>query len=445
MYAFHHPIVAQVLESTLRETDPFDYQQLHRTIAENLNAHVPRDLGTLERLARHTAASGDKKAALGAALEAGTLAWSMGTATECLRLLKEVTQEVDERFFDSKHLLSVIDLRFRAHNAVADHEGAVEFGRILLRDSSLFNKLPAHARLAYARALRMTNTWAEARAQLVPMALDSSAFPIDVQAEALLLIAQIHLCGVPQSASEALLALAQARTLTDDSRITYQIIGHIGLSHLALSNASEAFPALYEAVAESNVTRHPYDRYEALHWLSKAQIACLRLDDALVSIEEIERISASSGVAESNPFHVRDRARVLALQGIINEAARLYARYLESVSLLTSPVQFRRALATLPCQVLELREHELVQRGADFASELERCLTATSMTVTQVSDIRAVVQIAPHLRSIYEARTQICHNGLVADEEFNAAETIFRFDIPDLSSLRRRLAEERQP
>lgn len=248
-YAFHHPIVAQVLDSTLREADPFDYQQLHRAIAEHLDARVPRDLSTLERLAYHTAASGDKQTALRAALEAGTLAWSMGAASECLRLLKIVTQDVGEDFFDNKDLLQAITLRLRAHNAVADYEGAVRFGKFLFGDFSFFNRLPVDARLAYARALRMTNSWREARIQLAPMTLDDSAFPRDVQAEALLLIAEIHLCGVPPSASAALAALARARTLTEDSQTVYQILGHVGLSHLALGNISEAFSTLREAVA----------------------------------------------------------------------------------------------------------------------------------------------------------------------------------------------------
>lgn len=438
-YAFHHPIVAQVLDSRLREADPFDYQELHRAIAEHLHTSGPRDFNALERLAHHTAASGDKQAALSAALEAAKIAWSMGAARECLRLLKKVTQEVGDDPFGSDDLLRTIGLRLRAHNAVADHDGAVAFGNLLLSNASLFTRLSAHARLAYARALRMTNNWTKARIQLVPMTLDDSAFPRDVRAEALLLIAQIHLCGVRPSASEALVALAQARTLTDDPQIVYQILGHVGLSHLALGDVSQAFSALYEAAAESSLTRHPLDRYEAVHWLSKAQIACLRLDDALASIGEIEHIAASTGVAGSVPFHLRDRARVLALQGRISEAAHLYARYLESVSLLISPVQFCRALATLACQVLELGEPELLQRSANFAAELERCLPATCLTDTQMSDVRAVVQMAPYFRSVYDVRARICRDGLATEDEFDAAEAIFRFDVPDLRSLRHRL------
>ncbi len=439
-YAFHHPIVAQVLDSRLREDDLFDYRDLHRAIAEHLDARVPRDLNTLERLAYHTAASGDKQAALNAALEAGTHAWSMGAASECLRLLKKVTQERRDDHEDSNELLRAVGLRLRAHNAVADHEGAVAFGS-LFANGSFFDRLPADARLAYARALRMTNNWTEARAQLAPMARDSSTFSRDVQAEALLLSAQIALCGAPPSASEALTVLTQARTLTDDPQIVYQILGHVGLSHLALGEISEAFSALNEAAAEANLTRHPLDRYEAVHWLSKAQIACLRLDDALASINEIDRIAASSGVAGTVPFHFRDRSRVLALQGTVREAARLYASYLESVSLLISPLQFDRALATLACQLLEFRQRELLQRAAEFAVELERCLSATCLTETQVSHVQAILQMSPDIRSVDDARTKICRDGLATEDEFDAAETIFRFDVPDLESLRYRLIE----
>lgn len=130
---------------------------------------------------------------------------------------------------------------------------------------------------------------------------------------------------------------------------------------------------------------------------------------------------------------------MLALRGTISEAVRLYARYLESVSLLISPMQFRRVLATLACQVLELCDQKLLQRGTEFAIELERCLGATCLTEAQVSDVQAVVQMAPYFRSVYDARSRILLHDLATAEEFDAAEAIFRFDVPDLVSLRDRL------
>lgn len=438
-YAFHHATVAQVLEARLKRLDPFDYQELHRAIAGHLANSREMDLALLERLAHHALASGDDEAALEAALEAAKAAWQLGAVTESLRLLRAVTANLNRRWPIEAPIVAAATLRLRAANAVADHEDAVRFGIQLASHPELGPKMGADARLALARALRMTNRWQDARATAQAIASDTSA-AASVRAEALLMIGQIELCGTPACVAAALSALRDAEALSPPPDILYQVVGHIGLSRLVVHDHAGALAALEAAIQHADATKQPLDRYEALHWRSKAEIACLRLAEAMRTLDELEYICDRAGVASSVPFHVRDRARVLALEGRFSSSAAVYCRYLETVCQLNSAMQFRRGLATLACQCIELSDLGRPQEISVLAGSFDEPLSDTWLGTDQRAAVTLTLEIGGRHRSFEQLAAALEARGLVTGEDLAAVRAIYCFDVPDLNQLRREIS-----
>lgn len=439
-YAFHHATVAQVLEGRLRQLDPFDYQELHRSIAAHLRSANQLDLTLLERLAHHTLASGDIDAALAAALEAATASWKLGAVTESLRLLKKVTEPLDLPWRDVSVVIAAATLRLRAANAVADHEDAVQFGIVLSAHARFKELLGVEARLAIARALRMTNRWSEARDLATAVAQGRDDISSNSQAEALLLLGQIELCGTPARVEAALEALHKAEVLTPDPHILYQIVGCIGLSRLVLHDHLRAFGALELAIRHAAETGQPLDRYEALHWRSKAEIACLRLAEAMRTLDELEQICDKAGVASSVPFHVRDRARVLALQGRLTSSSVAYCRYLETVSQLNSAMQFRRGLATLAFQCIELHELDRSEDARRLSDSFVEPLTDSWLDSGQRAAVTLTLELAAEQFSP-EGADALESSGVITYDDIAAVDAIYRFDIPNLAVFRQRLVQ----
>jgi tetratricopeptide (TPR) repeat protein len=440
-YAFHHITVAQVLAAQLKGSDPYDYQEIHRAIAEMIASGGSRALSDLERLAQHSYESGDREAALRAAVDAADAAWRMGAVTESMRVLERATEPLDHNWADIDSLATALCVRLRAHNAIGDHAGAVRLAEAAARLPVLAGRLPVRARLEQAFGLRMLNRWDDGRAVL--SALLAEQLSDGERAEALMLLGQIELCGLPPSASVAIDAFERALELTEDPELVYRTEGHLGLCHLASYDPGTAFGYLRRAIVTAEAADHPWHVYDSRHWLSKAEIACLRLEDALASLEMLDQVTASTGVASTLPFHLRDRARVLALSGRISQSCAAYARYLESVAALLDATQWQRALATLGCQILELGPTPGLSAGRDLgdaparlAAGLDAELGHATLGSEAAAQARAVLREALKAPDAPSLRDALARAVSVPPPVFDAAEAIYRFDVPDLAALR---------
>jgi hypothetical protein len=167
-----------------------------------------------------------------------------------------------------------------------------------------------------------------------------------------------------------------------------------------------------------------------VHWLSKKTMACLELDRAWQLLRELAHTSDASGVASQSPWHLRDSSRVLGLQGNLADSARTFARYFDAGTSLG------RAATTLACQIRELED--LYGRAA--ADSMVETLGATAAGEMLDHELRTVLLnhlLALRNRSPVWSVVPFAVERLGASQaEAEAADAIFRFDVPDLSALR---------
>jgi tetratricopeptide (TPR) repeat protein len=432
-YAFHHVTVANVLRHDYLEKDPFDYQSTHAQIARYLIERAHDDLGVKEAIAHHTAESGDRAWAIARGLDAANAAWTLGAVTEAHKLLKRVVQPLDREVMHVDELPAALTRYAQAANASGAHDDVVLLGDQL--QEIAMQTLSSNARLALeiAFAYRMRNLWAQARL-LADQVLARPDVTANEHASALLLLGQIELCGAPPDPERAIEVFTSGVDIATAPSVLYRLEGHLGLSRLALGQTEEAYALLAKAVETATRTHHPWDRYEAIHWLSKAQIACLQLDEASASLVELEMIVDASGVASTIPFHLRDEARVEALRGVLPMAASLYLDYVSAASAVATETAVQRALATVACQVVELNTmwHH---RGDQLVEQLRLGLAGHPQL--PAAQLAATLSVAWGKRTVDELRSAISAGKWPIEMfHFDAAEAIFRFDVLDLPGLR---------
>jgi hypothetical protein len=285
----------------------------------------------------------------------------------------------------------------------------------------------------------MINDWAAAEQQLRSLESELSdvcrAEDRACRAEILMLQAETALCGPQQDTAACIGLCDEVVELAEASELTSRALGHRGLAHLAAYQPDEAERWLQAAIAAARTSGHPYEEYEAVHWLSKKKLACLELTEAGDLLDALAATSEASGVASDSPFHRRDASRLLSLRGDAENAGIAFAQYFE----LAPHSERDRALTVLTCQVHELEALHGPDRANQLASAVEAAtVTAVSGPDRQASLARAVtlLQRRPGTWHPLPFATDVL--GL-DPSEVRAAEAIFRFDVPDLHRLRRQL------
>lgn len=415
------------MQAGLREGDPFDYKDLHSRAARHLEARGLGYLGDHERYAHHALAAGDLDWALAAALGAARAAWSLGAVTEALQFVERVTGSLEHPFRDVHVLDDAVHLQLKAYNATADHTSAASFGALARRG---LHRPSPRVVFETARGQRMINDWDAARTSLASLAGEP-----DVAADVAILEGEIALCGLPPDPGSARRKFEAALDLSDDPELAYRAQGHIGLCWLAEYNPEQAFANLDAALDIAERVPHPWFSYEARHWRSKAEMACLRLEEASASLDYLEQVASSSGVASTVPFHLRDRSRVQGLAGDLRAAARTCIRYAEAVYGLLNDMQWRRALTTIACQALEL--HSRARDVFAFASMLQQELARSALGSQAQELVVTACRRGVEASSREELRADLATSVIASPEIFDAAEALFRFDVQDLARLRR--------
>lgn len=423
-YAIHHPLLAEVLRERSAENAP-RWRRQHAKLLDLLRQEQPWDEEMQVRAVDVAAAAGADREASEFALVASRTQFRLGAVTKARELARIA---VDHAFDEDLRGPALLQYAW-CLAAEGNHDAAAEACE---RAVTLVGTHDVNVvRLQWARNLRMKNAW-ERCSQILSELVGSAVDRDETLAEALMLQAEIALCGPSQDTERCIELCDEVASITTNAELKSRAYGHRGLAHLAAYNEPPAEEWLVKAIDVARPLEHPYAEYEAIHWLSKKAMACLDLDRAWSLLQQLNNNSDLSGVASDNPWHLRDQSRVLGLQGRVHDAAHTLAGYLGSVY----ESARGRALTTLACQVHELDAMYGRQVGDDLVAAL-RADAWEALTVQERPDLlRCLDQFAnrPGGWTPVEFATTVL---FVEEDEAVAADAIFRFDVEDLSHLRR--------
>jgi hypothetical protein len=424
-YTIHHPLLAEVLRQRGAANGP-RWRRQHQKLLEALQTEQPWDDELQVRAVAVAVAAGNRTKACEFAIIACRRQFALGAVSKAKELAQVAVEAAES--------LETFELLAECLSAEGEHVGAAAACASALawaRTHPVEAEREAAARLLWARNLRMTNSWDECRALLDELTAASNG-PSEVLAEALMLHAEIALCGPGQDIGRCVQLCEVVAAMSTNPELQSRAFGHCGLAHLAGYDPASADTWLLRAIEVAREKEHPYAEYEAVHWLSKKAMACLELNRAWQLLEELAHNSRSSGVASESPWHLRDSSRVLGLQGKAAEAAQVFARYFDSGYTHASS----RAVATLACQVRELEDVYGWNAGDAILVEL------SAACVRDMIDPERRTRLAEHLQAFsyrqqgWEPVSFAVEKLGAAREEAEAADAIFRFDVRDLMWLR---------
>ncbi|MFF0455027.1 ATP-binding protein [Nocardia africana] len=424
-YLIHHPLFAEILRERGARNAP-RWRRHHARFLEILEEEQDWDDESQVRAAAVAVAARDRAKAGSLSLAAARRQLALGAVSKARELAHIAVEHAPS--FESWSLLA------EAQSVSGDHSAATQSCAAALASTEREPLNPDHdarVRLLWARNLRMTCHWDDVD-RVLDEVLAVHTAPGEIRAEALMLKAEVALCGPVQDATACIDLCEAVGAMTSRPDVRSRAFGHRGLAHLAAYEPAEADHWLSRSIEAAGDTGHPYARYEALHWLSKKTMACLELERSWALLEELGRMSRTSGVASDNPPHLRDSSRVLGLQGDYVGAAEAFARYLD-VSLSSG---LTRVAATLACQVIELDRLYGRSSGDRLLAELRGVCQRELLT----PDRRLRLT---ELLGILDGRTEgaspvdlaIAQFGVSPDDAL-AADAIFRFDVPSLAKLR---------
>jgi len=417
-YRFEHQILHSVVERELEAEDLFDYQQLHADAAQ-VAARRPLSLESQASCAHHYWEGGDRAAAVSAAERGAAIALGQDMYSEAAAL---VSRYLDALAPSERGRLA--ELAIRALLALGDYWGVVR----------LWEQLPPRAAgdagitLAAARGYRMTNAWEKSRATLSLMTAQPHSPDEELGAE--LLLGEIDLCGPRQDTRAAIRHFEDALSLSRTAEVAYRCEGHIGLALLAEGDAAGAEDQLSRAIATARETHTTLHVYEALHWMCKKSIALLELNRARDLLTELTEISERTGASSAVPFHARDSARVLALDGLLSEAAERYTAYFALVSELDGEERMLRARTDIALQVVELALTSGPFAARRFSDDIASRLAAFATVESRFGEMLGAIANTPKAE-LLDPVAVIARTTRLTGQAVLDAEAIFRFDIPD--------------
>ncbi len=424
-YLIHHPLFAEILRERGAANAP-RWRRQHARLLQILEGEPEWDDELQVRAAAVAVAARDRAKAGALALAAARRQFALGSVSKARDLARIAVDQTPS--------FSVYALLAECLSAEGDHVGGTEacaaaLARVEIEEVA--STLTVPVRLLWARNLRMISDWNQASRVLDDL-IAAHPEPSELRAEALILQAEVELCGPVQDTVRCIELCDAVAAMSVESQIRSRAYGHRGLAHLAAYESAAAEYWLQRAIEMAQTTGHPYAEYEALHWLSKKTMACLELDRSWQLLEQLARMSRTSGVASENPPHLRDSSRVLGLQQRFAESAEAFSRYLD-VSL---PTALGRVATTLACQLRELED----LYGRTVANRLLTELRGVCRNDVLAAD--RCERLTAHLHTL-EHRPQgwtavgfaIAELGVTA-EDAQAADAIFRFDVASLPRLR---------
>ncbi|MGV9679843.1 hypothetical protein ACWDSJ_31575 [Nocardia sp. NPDC003482] len=424
-YLIHHPLFAEILRERGAQNAP-RWRRQHARFLEILEAEPHWDDETQVRAAAVAVAARDRAKAGPLSLAAARRQLALGAVSKARELADIAVEHAPS--FHSWSLLA------ESQTVSGDHSAGTRSCAAALAFSGAEPLEPdqvAGVRLLWARNLRMTCRWEDVDRVLDEL-LTQHLTSGEIRAEALILRAEVALCGPVQDTAGCIDLCEAVASMTAEAELRSRAFGHRGLAHLAAYEPLEADRWLTRSIEAAEDSGHPYARYEALHWLSKKTMACLELERSWALLEELGRMSRTSGVASDNPPHLRDSSRVLGLRGNHAGAAEAFARYLD-VSL--SPGLDKVAM-TLTCQVIELDGLRGRESGAELLAQLRAVCDRDLLAADRRERlIRLLDTLEGRARGANPVEFAVARLGVAPDDAL-AADAIFRFDVPSLTKLR---------
>lgn len=432
-YKFHHPILAEVLRE--RAKGQFNrWRRMNDRLAnetQHLDVESSWDAALLARMAGYAVEAELHAEAFRWALAASKKQLALGSSSTALGTAKAALASAET----SSDRLAARLILIECLQAYADYDEVVRaceaaLGDLGGADPANSNLVSARIRLQRARGLRMSGDWARVATDLPALVEDCSAWSAPLHAQARLLLAETQLCGPQQDLDGCTETLRELLSGDLDVATRSRAIGHLGLTALARHEPATAQGFLEEAILLGKQSERPFDEYEAVHWLSKKQMACLELTEAARSIGRLQEISETYGIAGDTPFHDRDLSRVLGLFGDQEEAARLCVRYIDSSGSTDGIV-----ISTLAFQLAELAEI----RGRDVSVSMAKRLIDLAPGHMYDSSRRDLASRAVRLLLDAADIVAVANDPSaldVVDADHRNASDVFRFNVPDLNRLR---------
>ncbi|MGW5384587.1 ATP-binding protein [Nocardia sp. NPDC003963] len=422
-YVIHHPLFAEILRDRGASNAP-RWRRYHARFLEILEAEPDWDEELQVRAAAAAVATQNRNKAGQLAAVASRRQLALGAVSKA-RELATIAVDQTPSFATFALLAECLSIE-------NDHAGGAEACGTALTRVGAATVDPvdeARVRLLWARNLRMICHWDETRNVLHTLAQAPGA---EIRVAALMLEAEVELCGPVQNTAACITLCDRVSATTTDPAVRSRAFGHRGLAHLAAFDAPAAEHWLARSLEAARTTEHPYAEYEALHWLSKKTMACLELDRSWQLLEELARMSRSSGVASENPPHLRDSSRVLGLQQRYALAADAFVRFLD-MSLAST---LGRVGATLAAQVHELEEVHGVAEAERLLAELRRLCRSELLAPDRNTRLTSYIDVLEQRPSDWEP-LGLAVTGLdTTPADAHAADAIFRFDVPSLGRLR---------
>jgi tetratricopeptide (TPR) repeat protein len=420
-YQLRHPLIGELLTSRIARNPPRS-RFLHAGLLEILEQRLPWDdatairaasvadrAGLVDQAARYAYAAAERQSGLGA----------IGKARELAEVAVRRARQSASAAAEGRALVLLAECL----TAEGAHASAAE------RCLEALELLPSGERGAVlflrSRNLRMQQDWVPARRGLEEIL--AAEAPSGLLAKSTLLLAEIMLTGPDQDLPRVITLCDDAERLSSDPQIRLRAIGHRGLAQLAAGEGARAEQTLNQAADLSRTFGDPYAEYEAVHWLAKKHLAALELDRAGELLARLGELTERHGIYRANPRHLRDRARVLALSGRVEDAAADIAEYVrDAFDGLPG-----RTLASVICQVHEV---DLVSGRAtadEFVAALHRA--ANGVEDGPLGEVFSLLATRPD-RWQPDDLAGGCA-GITPDDAASALAT-FRFYMADLEAFR---------
>ncbi len=424
-YRIHHPLFAQVLRERGVANGP-RWRRHHTKLLQIIEAEQDWDDELWVRAAAVAVEARNSAKAGPLALQAARRQFALGAVSKARDLARIAVENAPS--FDAFALLA------ECLAAGGDHVGGVDacVAALELPDAATADPtLVAHVRLLWARTLRMTCRWTETVDVLDQLAV-AYPEPGGLLAETLNLYAEVALCGPVQDCVQCIDLCDQVAAMSADPEVQSRAFGHRGLAHLAAFQPMEAEQWLQKAIDVAAAAGHPYAEYEAVHWLSKKTMACLELERSAQLLAQLREMSQTSGVASENPPHVRDLSRVLGLRGEFPNAANAFAVFTD----ISQNSAAGRISTTLACQLAEIEWQHGPVAGGEFLDELARATGEDFLLVESRQLLRGLVERLRERPLVWDPVSFAVSVLGVPEEDAQAADAIFRFDVPSLAQLR---------
>ncbi|MGQ4495819.1 ATP-binding protein [Dermabacteraceae bacterium P13101] len=431
-YQFSNTRLADYLAGCTKK-NPHTWKRTHKRIAGYLSSKTPpgndpKSINKYSQVAYHYELAGDREKAAPYIVAAAKAAFNgKGYHEVCLLVSKLAdndflcAQEVWAEFFKSALWISEFPLAVKKWKTIS--QGV---------------DIPADTILYAARSHRMMNLWDDC-VTICDTVSEGSA-SVDLLAEKEMLLGEVKLCGVPQLLNEAVEHFRNVEYLVPENEyITYRAAGHQGLALLCERNITAALDNLNRAVLLAQKTKDPFNIYESIHWLSKAQLATLDLEGAKASIEKTSSIADKEQVHKNNPYHFRDFSRTLGLLADTQasvEAMRVYVKALsDSKEWHDGDYAFETWASMIALQIFEIR----ILRGTEYAQRFVASFQETIFSNINLKDSRqnlveTVLSEALNARSIESLRTSV--ELSLPPSIFFDAEQVFTFNIEDFWETR---------